>query len=300
MNIKLKQIAICVILLFLLSCQTEAPNVITKTITQKECDSILKRYDNEALGGDTSNATAALKQVYDFDSLNVLNLCKIAIFHMQLVHLSSAKALINKAQKIGKYPAEVYYTRAIVYTANYPLDTVINYFDLAIKSSPDSIKYPLEKGMIYKQKKLYQQAIESFNKVLLLDKNNLSAYVSKTSIYYDTEQWEFTRDTATKAIKLVEQANKAHYYKLDELYYARGFAYMKLGNFNNALLDAEKSIQLDSSKGRFYTMRGFAKNNLGQKESSFEDMKKASELGDPEAIEIYNNYLEHKKNTKSI
>jgi tetratricopeptide (TPR) repeat protein len=300
MKTKIKHIINSFALLCLISCQTEAPNTTSKSITQKQCDSILTRYDNEALGGDTSNATTALKQVYAFDSLNVLNLCKLAIFQMQLVHLSSAKTLLNKAQKIGKYPAEVYYTRAIVYTANYPLDTVISYFDLAIKVSPDSIKYPLEKGMIYKQKKLYQQAIESFNEVLLLNKNNLSAYVSKTSIYYDTEQWEFTRDTATKAIKLVEQANKAHYYKLDELYYARGFAYMKLGNFNNALLDAEKSIQLDSSKGRFYTMRGFAKNNLGQKESSLEDMKKASELGDPEAIEIYNKYLEHKKNTKNI
>jgi len=284
----------------LVSCQTETPNVALKAITQKQCDSIMTRYDNEALGGDTSNATSALKQVYFFDSTNVLNLCKLAIFQMQLVHLTSAKALLNKAQKMGKYKAEVYYTRAIVYTANYPLDTVINYFDLAIKASPDSLKYPLEKAMIYHQKKMYELALKSYDKVFTLDKNNLSAYVSKAFIYYDTEQWEFTRDTASKVIKLVEQSNKTHFYRIDELYYARASAYLMLGDYQKSLMDADKAIELDARKERFYKVRGFAKNKLGQKESSFEDFKKAAELGDPEAIEIYNKYLEHKKNTKNI
>lgn len=300
MKIKLKHIVNSCILLCLASCQTETPNIVPKGITQKQCDSIMTRYDNEALGGDTLNATAALKQVYAFDSLNVLNLCKLAIFQMQLVNLSSAKELLNKAQKIGKYKAEVYYTRAIVYTANYPLDTVINYFDLAIKTSPDYIKYPLEKGMIYHEKKLYKLALESYDKVLSIDNTNLSAYVAKAFLYYDSEQWEFTRDTVSKVIKLVELSNKAHFYRIDELYYARAFAYMKLSDFKNALLDSDRAIQLDPCKERFYKVRGFAKNNLGQKESSFEDFKKAAELGDPEAIEIYNKYLEHKKNTKNI
>lgn len=295
----LKNLPYSFMILIFVCCQTNTSDLV-KPITQKQSDSILKKYDTPFFLNDTTGITPALLQVYHSDSLDVITLCKLALIKMQLKQYTSATLLLNKAQYIGKFPSEVYYTRAVVYSMFKPKDTAFYYLEKAITTCSDSIKYLKTRAQLYIDYKNFDLALLDLDKINSIDKNDITPSFSKSFIYYDTEQWELARDTTTKAIKMVEAANKAHFYRLDELYNIRASAYLKLGDFKNALLDADRAILLDPRKERFYKVRGYAKNNLGQKESSFEDMKKAAELGDPEAIEIYNKYLEHKKNNKNI
>ena len=61
----------------------------------------------------------------------------------------------------------------------------------------------------------------------------------------------------------------------------------KLGQYESALTDCNKSIQLNPNKAWPYTNRGFAKIKLGQTESALTDCDKAIQL-DSSLAEAYN------------
>ena len=64
-------------------------------------------------------------------------------------------------------------------------------------------------------------------------------------------------------------------------YYARGIAKSELGDYNGAIADYDRYIELNSGDAEAYYRRGQAKKTLGQHEASKVDLKKAKEL-DPD------------------
>ena len=61
----------------------------------------------------------------------------------------------------------------------------------------------------------------------------------------------------------------------------------KLGQYESALADCNKSIQLNPNDAWLYTNRGFAKIKLGQTESALTDCEEAVRLN-PSLAEAYN------------
>ena len=62
-------------------------------------------------------------------------------------------------------------------------------------------------------------------------------------------------------------------------YINRGAAKYKLKNFSGAIADYSKAIQLDPNNGKIYYNRGFPKGMLEDYEGSCEDFNKSLELG---------------------
>jgi len=58
----------------------------------------------------------------------------------------------------------------------------------------------------------------------------------------------------------------------------RGFAYNELGEFNNALIDLNKSISIKNNDGMAYLNRGVSKASLGDFKNAIEDFKMADKL----------------------
>jgi tetratricopeptide (TPR) repeat protein len=78
-------------------------------------------------------------------------------------------------------------------------------------------------------------------------------------------------------------------------YSNRGLAKNNLGQYEAAILDFDKAIQIDPNFKNAYNNRGFAKNNLGQYEAAILDFDKAIQI-DPNFKNAYNNRGFAKKN----
>jgi regulator of sirC expression with transglutaminase-like and TPR domain len=63
-------------------------------------------------------------------------------------------------------------------------------------------------------------------------------------------------------------------------YVARGFAYDRLGNYPQALLDYDKAIEINPSYGLAYTNRGNTYYMLGERKKAVSDLKEGARLGD--------------------
>ena len=63
-----------------------------------------------------------------------------------------------------------------------------------------------------------------------------------------------------------------------ELYYNRGFAYDELGQYQEAINDFDKAIQLDPNYITVYNNRGVVHGKLGEYEQAIQDFNKIIEL----------------------
>ena len=68
---------------------------------------------------------------------------------------------------------------------------------------------------------------------------------------------------------------------MPKLYNNRAAAKMALGDFEKAVVDLDKAIQISSEHAEAYYLRAQAKEALGQKEAAKADFEKAKEL-DPD------------------
>ena len=73
-------------------------------------------------------------------------------------------------------------------------------------------------------------------------------------------------------------------------YNNRGYAKRNLGDNQGAIADYNKAIELDPKDATTYYNRGYAKSELGDKQGACLDWSKAGELGDSDAYRLINEY----------
>ena len=61
-------------------------------------------------------------------------------------------------------------------------------------------------------------------------------------------------------------------------------------DYNGAILDYNKAIELDPNNSNSYIKRGFAKYQMGLKDSACLDFSKAGELGEAKAYDLIKQY----------
>ncbi len=126
-------------------------------------------------------------------------------------------------------------------------------------------------------------AIDDFKKVLELNPDEkLISYVSLANLLDDAGNYD-------EAISLYGEVllKDSDFYPA---YYHRGFAKSIHGDFEGAILDFNKTLELDPYKdpeeSDVYRERGKAKNELGDLKGACKDWKKAAELGDEDAAKL--------------
>ena len=70
-------------------------------------------------------------------------------------------------------------------------------------------------------------------------------------------------------------------------YTLRGSAYNNTGEYDKAILDLNKAIELDSNYANAHVARGFAYNRKGEYDKAILDLNKAIELDPNHAIDYY-------------
>lgn len=122
----------------------------------------------------------------------------------------------------------------------------------------------------------------------------IGLFLSTNCAYsFDKEKMQLISDIAqlvnskeyTKALDKCNEALEFHPNN-SELYYWRATINSYLGNKEDALVDMDKSVGLNSSSSDMYVMRGILKSNLDDNEGALEDFQKAIDL-DPKNSSAY-------------
>jgi tetratricopeptide (TPR) repeat protein len=159
--------------------------------------------------------------------------------------------------------AKIYVLRAAAYDSKAQYDQVLSDANMAIKLDPKSAKAYGLRGEAYSRKGQYDQAIADYTKVIEL------AHQIIADPNPDIGDWVWIS------------------MELDSIYHSRGKAYFRKGQYNQALSDANKAIELGLDWDRLlgmdadvYFLKGMACEKLKRNK---------------EAIEAYKNYIKYSK-----
>jgi len=103
------------------------------------------------------------------------------------------------------------------------------------------------------------------------------SYLLKGGEYYEAENWLMAIDQFTKAIQ-INPDNASAYINRGAAYVNRGAAYGSLGQYQTAITDYSKVIQLDPDFADAYYARGVCYGGLGQDSRAAADDTKACSL----------------------
>ncbi len=239
----------------------------------KLCGSL---FDNKKYKESVVITTEALKKFEGDFALNLI----MGLALGQLEKFSEAKPFLKKAIEIS--PNDVNALSAYGFTLNQlkEVDESIVYTKKAIQLDPTNVNLLGTLGSIYDGQKMYNECDSVYEQALAIEKanpliNNNYAY----SLSVRGIQLERALDMATIAIK-AEPDNSSY---LDTI----GWIYFKLGKFELAKSNIQKSIEIGGEKAVILDHLGDVEFKLGNKTEAMKLWKKALDM-DKENKEIKN------------
>ena len=140
-----------------------------------------------------------------------------------------------------------YYDRGLRYMDNGDLDRAIADFTEAIRLMPDHGDAYFNRGLIYNQKQDFDRAIADFTQAIVIFsrflnseydvKNDLYLLYSRRGMAYGSKRLDLAIADYNEAIKLDNTRKTA--------YTLRGAAYTAMEDYNRAIADFEKVLELD-------------------------------------------------------
>ncbi len=191
--------------------------------------------------------------------------------------------LISFSRAIAYEPnfAEAYFQRGktfwrLHYSEYDVIDSAYSDVEQALELKPDCSEfYDTYVGLCYDSGK-YKKGIEFFNKLIERDPKNIAAYDARTKLYeYFLSNGSVTDPAFQKIFddykKIIETSDF-------ETSYARGEAYYRLEQYERAIEDCTKLIELNPSNADAYELREKCFKALGDTKRAREDFFKYKEL----------------------
>jgi tetratricopeptide (TPR) repeat protein len=225
------------------------------------------------LASDIGSAKKAMEKSVSLDKGNPDALIKLAEVHLILRDYKSALSKINEALQINERLENGYYMKGFVFkemgntkAALSSFQTAIevnpNYYDAyimlglinasnknsiaeeyyktAIALKPKSAEALYNLGMYYQENNKPDKAIETYSQLKIVDPKNALADYNMGYVYLEIlKDNKFAIENFSAAIKKLPTYAESHY--------NRGLAYERLGNFNDALSDYKKALELKSN-----------------------------------------------------
>jgi tetratricopeptide (TPR) repeat protein len=140
-----------------------------------------------------------------------------------------------------------------------------------------------DRGQVYMRLNEKKKALEDFKKVVELNPNNLQLTWDIGRISYEMEQYA---DALTYYSKTIDRIDKPQ----AQMLLVRGEVFEKLKNYEAAIQDYTRVIEMKQDLANAHYLRGQATARLGKSEEACIDWKKAAELGHQEAkgVIVYN------------
>jgi len=194
----------------------------------------------------------------------------------------------NKLKEIAPNTGKYYYQKGKVLKDIFKdnKEAFIEYNN-AIKFDQNNAKYYSERARIYGNKfKDYDKALQDLNVAIKLDSNNFSYYQDRSKVYIELKKYDKALTDISKAISLIEEEKRDSFF-ISMYYVDRAVLYhFYLKDYNMALNDYNKIIEIKPEYSSNYTSRGGCYKELGDNESALVDFNKAIEL-EPESSSNY-------------
>jgi tetratricopeptide (TPR) repeat protein/Zn-dependent protease len=190
---------------------------------------------------DYEQAIDCVSKTINLEQLNSANYYSRAlIYHdwmkVDVSKLENAIEDLTKAIDIDRSNNSFYYIRAALYCYSGCECQAIEDFTTVIKLKPDADAY-YNRGVTYYQAKNYQSAIEDLGMVINLDGNNISAYYGRGNARYELQDKigafeDYDRCKFLSSSVTITSGD-------EHGFYARGIAYIRLGNRVKAIKDLQ-------------------------------------------------------------
>ncbi|NEP77659.1 MAG: tetratricopeptide repeat protein [Okeania sp. SIO3B3] len=188
-----------------------------------------------------------------------------------------AIADINKALELNPGNSFYYTSKGSIYTRKENYAQAIEYFNKAIEAEPDFAIAYAQRGLFYAKQGNRQKFAEDLEKALRLQPDNAGFYRIRGNGYFALKEKQKGIDDYDKAISINPRA--VHQY-----HNLRGKQFEDLGDYEAALLDFSKAIELKPDGASYYSDRGRAYSDRGNYEAALADYNKAIELSSENAL----------------
>jgi lipoprotein NlpI len=237
----------------------------------------------------------------------------------------------TKAIEINPNFPEAYYNRGTAYFHKGSYDQAILDLTKAIELNPNFAYAYNGRGVAYGFKGSYNQAISDYTKAVGLNPSFAYAYKNRASAYYHKQEYDKAWVDVRKTEELGEKVNREFIEELKkasgkeqgigndkqvshdndsvfiihdkastsvfiasnqaENYCQKGVFDKTMGNYDQAILDYTKAIEIDPKYAIAYNFRGAAYSHQGNFSQAISDLNKAIEINPKDAYAYFNRGL---------
>lgn len=199
----------------------------------------LKYYDDESMGD--------LNILFERENKEYLAMCycKRAINYYELDMKKQAMEDYSKA--IGLYPdySTPYYGRGILYKEQKNYEKALENYSMALKleeSQETIVKILKSRAFVYEQVRQYENALQDYTRLIESTSDNKTYYISRASIYRKLKAYDKAIDDYTYVISMDTFCTEA--------FLGRADAYREKGNLDAAIRDYEAANHLLSRNNK--------------------------------------------------
>ncbi|MEQ1798704.1 MAG: tetratricopeptide repeat protein [Lacibacter sp.] len=136
---------------------------------------------------------------------------------------------------------------------------------------PDDYRIIYEDGFAKAQSGLANEAMDDYNKVIILNPSFARVYIARADLYKDAK--ENTNAALADYLKSIEYDSSTV-----KVYYLIGWCYNDLGSFDKAIPYLQKVISFEKQNYLYYSEIGFAYFSLGRYAEAVEQLSRADLL----------------------
>lgn len=152
--------------------------------------------------------------------------------------------------------------------------------DEALKFKPNYFAAYNSRGLVYKNLKQYERAIQDFDKALELKPNYELAYYNRGIAYSELKKYRQSIQDMDKVAELNPN--------IEWLYVFRAVNYFYLEDYQQALADLDKAMELNPNLVEVYQMRGYIYFGPEDYQKAFSDFSKVTELKPNDSVSYKN------------
>jgi tetratricopeptide (TPR) repeat protein len=170
-------------------------------------------------------------------------------------------------------------------------DSALYYCEKAVQLYPNNYVLLHYLASYYNDQGLYQKAINCMDKVIAYQPKNQGLKLERGFYKLNMEDYK----GAYNDMDTIPEAYSKYY----NTYFNRAKTLYYLNRFKESIKDCDKAIEIDpNEESEIYLIRGLSKLGLEQIDAGYEDVKKAYEMGNKDAVDVYNKYQDYYKRHK--
>ncbi|MEZ4669751.1 MAG: tetratricopeptide repeat protein [Anaerolineae bacterium] len=187
--------------------------------------------------------------------------------YLQLDNLDEALLDLNRTLELppasDQAESQAHMLRSGIYIQREQLDAALDDLNIAVEKAPDSPDALYRRARLFLVQQQYEPALKDLDAVVQLAPNFPDAYYFRAVANTQLEHIDLAIEDFTQVIKAAPNDVAS--------YIGRADLYIRQEDYASALGDLDQAIQLDSTIGGWYLLRGMVNNKLGNSATAAAD-----------------------------